>query len=62
MKEVVDISAGQIEAAPSFGTAVDTAFILAMGKVGGRVVILPNADKVLTIGELNHLEGSLVST
>ena len=42
--EVVDITAEQIEPAPSFGTTVDTEFIMAMGKIGDDVVMLLEAD------------------
>lgn len=48
VSEVLDVKAEQIEPPPSFGGAVDTDFILAMGKVGQKVVMLLDADKVLT--------------
>ena len=54
--EVVDITAEQIEPAPSFGTTVDTEFIMAMGKIGDDVVMLLDVDKVLTGGELDLLD------
>lgn len=56
VSEVVDIAAGQIEPAPTFGSSVNTAFILAMGKIGERVVIMLDADKVLTIEEIEKLD------
>ncbi|MEO5366571.1 MAG: chemotaxis protein CheW [Magnetococcus sp. WYHC-3] len=52
VSEVLDIGGEQIEPAPEFGSAVDTAFILGMGKVGKRVVMLLDVDKVLSSGEL----------
>lgn len=52
VSEVVDVSASQLEPAPSFGASIDTAYILAMGKVGERVVILLDIDCVLTVGEI----------
>lgn len=55
VSEVVDISPEQIEPAPSFGTAVATDFILAMGKVDNRVVILLDVDRVLTLSEMEML-------
>lgn len=61
VSEVVDIPADQIEPAPTFGTAVNTAFILAMGKVGGRVVILLDADRVLTIEEMQAVESRVTA-
>ncbi len=55
VSEVVDITGDQLEPAPSFGTNIDTAFILAMGKLGDSVVILLDIDKVLTAGELSSI-------
>jgi len=57
VSEVLDIRAEQIEPAPTFGAAVDTDFILAMGKIGQKVVMLLDADKVLTTGELGAMAG-----
>jgi purine-binding chemotaxis protein CheW len=52
VSEVLDISGEQIEPSPEFGTSVNTDFILGMGKVGKRVVMLLDVDKVLSTGEL----------
>ncbi|OYO29071.1 chemotaxis protein CheW [Janthinobacterium sp. PC23-8] len=46
---VLDIPAAEIEPAPSFGTRIRGDFILGMGKVNGKFVILLNVDKVLTM-------------
>jgi purine-binding chemotaxis protein CheW len=56
VSEVVDIPAAQIEPAPTFGSSVNTTFILAMGKIGDRVVIMLDADRVLTIDEMQTVE------
>ena len=55
VSEVVDIAAGQLEPPPSFGASVDTSFILAMGKVAERVVILLGVDQVLSTADLQKL-------
>ncbi len=47
VSEVLDIAAECIEDAPSFGTAVDTDFIVGMGKIGESVKILLDIDRVL---------------
>ena len=52
VSEVVDIGSDQIEDTPSFGVSVDTDFILGMGKVGDRVIMLLDSDKVLSGEEL----------
>jgi purine-binding chemotaxis protein CheW len=50
--EVLDISDGQIEDAPAFGGAVDTDFILGMGKTKDKVIILLDISKILSASEL----------
>lgn len=50
VSEVVDISADEIEDAPCFGEALDTAFILGMAKHRSSVKILLNIDAVLSEG------------
>ncbi len=54
--EVMDISAGQVEPPPSFGTSLDTEFIMGMGKVGDNVIMLLDVDQVLSKQELNIVE------
>lgn len=56
VSEVLSVLADQIEASPSFGAKVDTDFILGMGKVGQKVVMLLDVDKVLSADETNALE------
>lgn len=48
VSEVLDIDGGQIEPAPEFGSSVNTDFILGMGKIGRRVVMLLDVDRVLS--------------
>jgi purine-binding chemotaxis protein CheW len=52
VSEVLNVTQEQIEEPPTFGTAVDTHFILGMGKIGQKVVMLLDADKVLSGEEL----------
>jgi len=55
VSEVLDIEAEEIEDTPSFGVAVDTDFILGIGKAGGKVTILLSIEKVLTKQEVVEL-------
>ncbi len=57
VSEVMDIDAESIEETPSFGTKLNTDYILGMGKVQGKVKILLDIDKVLTSEELVILDG-----
>lgn len=56
VSEVVDIGSEQIEDTPSFGVAVNTDFILGMGKVDQKVIMLLDTDKVLSGAELKEVD------
>ena len=56
VSEVLNVLEEQIESAPDFGTQVDTEFILGIGKVGGKVVMLLDVDKVLGGSEVDVVE------
>jgi purine-binding chemotaxis protein CheW len=55
VSEVLNIPADKIENAPSFGTHIDTSFILGMGKIGQHVKILLDIDRVLTREEISEV-------
>lgn len=55
VSEVLDIAKENIEDAPQFGSAVDTDFILGMGKIGDSVKILLDIDKVLSGTDFSRL-------
>jgi purine-binding chemotaxis protein CheW len=58
--EVLSIDASQIEPPPSFGAdAVDTDFILAIGKAAGRVIFLLDIGRVLSEAETRALESAV---
>jgi purine-binding chemotaxis protein CheW len=59
VSEVLEIQENQIEPAPSFGVSIDTSFILGMGKVGQKVIILLDGDRVLSTGELAAVSQAL---
>jgi purine-binding chemotaxis protein CheW len=52
----MDIDTGQIEDTPEFGVKLDTRFILGIGKVGNKVVIILDADNVLTAREITRVK------
>lgn len=56
VSEVLNVGADQIEPTPAFGAGVETQFILGMGKVGQRVLILLDIDKVLADDELGVVQ------
>jgi purine-binding chemotaxis protein CheW len=57
VSEVLNIAGENIEPAPEFGSAVDTQFILGMGKIGQSVKILLDIDRVLSAGEIEAVAG-----
>lgn len=58
VREVLDIDGADIEPSPEFDAAVDTSFILGMGKIDGDVKILLDIDKVLRGEKLESLAGT----
>ena len=58
VQEVLDIDGGDIEEAPQFGSAVNTDFILGMGKIEETVKILLDIDKVLAGEDFSSFTGS----
>jgi purine-binding chemotaxis protein CheW len=56
VSEVLNIKGNDIEDTPTFGTRVDTDYILGMAKVNGGVKILLDIDKVLSEEELSALD------
>lgn len=48
VSEVLDITQDRIEPTPKFGTSLHTDFITGIGKVGDKVKILLNIERVLT--------------
>jgi len=47
VSEVLTVSESQIEPPPLIGSLVDTAFLIGMGKIGKKVVMLLDIEKVL---------------
>jgi len=58
VSEVLEIEKQNIEEVPQFGAAVNTDFILGMGKIGESVKILLDIDKVLATIEIINLNAS----
>ena len=56
VSEVLNIQQGEIEDTPTFGSRLDTEYILGLAKTGGGVKILLNIDKVLSSDEVSLLQ------
>ncbi len=61
VSEVLDIAASEIDPPPSFGVAVNTDFILGIGKAANRVTILLDIGRVLTANELQEARQAAAS-
>ena len=55
VSEVVDVPAEEIEEPPSFGTEVETEFLLGIAKSQGKVKLLLDIDHVLSRQEVGQL-------
>jgi purine-binding chemotaxis protein CheW len=56
VSEVLNIKQGEIEDTPTFGSRLNTEYILGMAKTGGGVKILLDIDKVLSSQEISLLQ------
>lgn len=56
VSEVIDIAEKQIDETPAMGSNVDTEFIMGMGKVGEKVVMLLDLDKAFSKDEFVAIE------
>ena len=56
VSEVLHIENQQIEPAMEFGTRINTEFLLGLGKIDGKVVILLNIDHVLNLNDNQGLQ------
>ncbi len=56
VSEVLNINEDEIEEAPTFGSKLDTDYILGMAKMEGGVKILLDIDRVLSAKEIEALD------
>ncbi len=55
VSEVINIKGDEIEPAPTFGSQLNTEYILGMAKVGKSVKILLDIDRILAVEDLSGL-------
>jgi purine-binding chemotaxis protein CheW len=56
VSEVINIERDQIEPTPALGAGIDTDFILGIGKIEHKVIMLLDVDKVLTTREIKLVD------
>jgi purine-binding chemotaxis protein CheW len=59
---VLEIPPNEIEPPPSFGAHLRADFMIGMGKVGGKFVIILNIHNVLSVDEMASLAGTAIQT
>jgi purine-binding chemotaxis protein CheW len=59
VSEVVSIDQSNVEPAPAFGEGIDTSFIIGIGKLKERVVLLLDIEMVLSRGGALDIVGNL---
>ncbi len=55
VSEVSDIGSGEIEESPDFGQGIDTDFIMGLGKVNEKIIILLDIEGVLSSEDLGMI-------
>lgn len=56
VSEVVNLSSDDIEDTPSFGSEVNTEYLLGIGKTGGRIRMLLDIEKVITASDVINMK------
>jgi purine-binding chemotaxis protein CheW len=56
VSDVIDLSQDELQPAPSFGSALDTHMIIGIGHTKDRVIMLLDADKLLSTEEIFSLK------
>lgn len=52
VSQVIDLSADDIQAPPSFGTRVHMDYLLGMGRSGRKFILILDIDRILSVDEL----------
>jgi len=59
VSDVLTLSPGQIRSAPEFGTALDIEYIIGLGTVDGRMLILADIEKLMSGSDMSLMNASL---
>jgi purine-binding chemotaxis protein CheW len=60
VSDVIALESAQIKAAPEFGSTLDTEYIIGLGAVGERMLILVDIERLMTSGEMALVDDSAV--
>src|SRR5574340_458882 len=56
VSDVITLSTEQIKAAPEFGAAIDTQYVMGLGTVDERMLILVDIEKLMTSQDMELME------
>jgi purine-binding chemotaxis protein CheW len=56
VSDVITLNADQIKPAPEFGSAIDTKYVMGIGTVDGRMLILVDIEKLMTSQDMELVE------
>jgi purine-binding chemotaxis protein CheW len=56
VSDVIGLTAAQIKEAPRFGAALDTEFLMGLGTIEERMLILVDIEKLMSSGEMGLIE------
>jgi purine-binding chemotaxis protein CheW len=56
VSDVITLNANQIKPAPEFGSAIDTKYVMGIGAVDDRMLILVDIEKLMTSSDMELVE------
>jgi purine-binding chemotaxis protein CheW len=56
VSDVITLSADQVKAAPEFGSAIDTQYVMGLGTVDERMLILVDIERLMTSSDMELME------
>jgi purine-binding chemotaxis protein CheW len=56
VSDVITLNPDQIKAAPEFGSAIDTQYVMGLGTVDERMLILVDIERLMTSQDMELME------
>lgn len=60
VSDVITLNADQVKPAPEFGSAIDTKYVMGLGTVDERMLILVDIEKLMTSGDMELVEAASI--
>ena len=62
VSEVVNVASQDVEDTPAFGGDVNPEYLLGVGKIGGRIRLLLDIEKIITVSDIIHMKKAAESS